>query len=240
MTPNYKQMLTGLLFLICWPGVGSLNAQTLTYRVASFQHEGKARPSIQVQMEPPAKAVKKAWKDYLKDEYDLKLKGFGFLTNKDMLSAEEVVVEKMSEKELNFYSHFDREEGLTMLNVMASFGYDIYVDRQEYPVAFATMESMVKGFLRTYLPGYYSEEVEDQGDLVKDLERDIRDMEKTKENNTKRIEDLRKEIQNLQEDNEELTEELVESRQKLQTQQLTLTKQQEKLEAIKERLKAIN
>ncbi len=178
---------------------GSLSAQTLDINRSTYEHEDKARPSVEVEVEVPPKYLKKAWKDYLKDEYNVKLKGIGFLANKDMLSAEEVVFEALSQKEMDFYTHFSEKNGTTTFNVFASLGYDIYVGGDDLQAEFKTMRSIVESFLDQTLPAYFAERVEEAEEMVADLQDDISDAEKDLKDSKKEIEDLQEKIADLEE-----------------------------------------
>ncbi|HLV40729.1 MAG TPA: hypothetical protein VKY37_00490 [Brumimicrobium sp.] len=59
-----------------------------------IEHNGGNRPCLYVNLDPETKPLKKAWKSFLKDNYDFKIKGIGFLSNKDLLYKEDVIIEK--------------------------------------------------------------------------------------------------------------------------------------------------
>jgi hypothetical protein len=51
-------------------------------------HEDVPRSCWVVNLDPEPKTLKKAWKDYVKDEFDISMKGFGLFLKKDLLFAE--------------------------------------------------------------------------------------------------------------------------------------------------------
>jgi len=177
---------------------GSISAQTLEINRSTFEHEDKARPSVEVKVEVPPKYLKKEWEDYLKDEHDVHIKGIGFLANKDMLSAEEVVFEALSQKEMDFYTHFASDDGITTFNVFGSLGYDIYIGGEDLQAEFKTMRSIVESFLNQTLTTYFAERVEEAEEKVTDLQDDISDAEEDMKDNKKEIEDLQEEIADLE------------------------------------------
>ena len=176
----------------------SLSAQTLHINRSTYEHEDKERPSVEVKVEVPPDYLKKAWKDYLKDEHDVKMKGIGFLANKDMLSAEEVVFAALSQKEMDFFTYFSEKNGTTTFNVFASLGYDIYVGGDDLQGEFKTMRSIVESFLDQTLPAYFADREEEAKERVADIRDDISDAEKSLKNNQKEIEELKKEIADLE------------------------------------------
>ena len=194
----------------------SLSAQTLSINRSTYEHEDKERPSVEVKVEVPPKYLKKAWKDYLKDEHDVKLKGIGFLANKDMLSAEEVVFGALSQKEMDFFTHFSEENGTTTFNVFASLGYDIYLGGDDLQAEFNTMRSIVESFLDQTLPAYFSDRVEEAKERVTDLKDEISDAEKSLKDNRKEIEKLKKDIADLEKLLQEKQSALTEAEQALE------------------------
>jgi len=178
---------------------GSLSAQTLTINRSTFEHEDKPRPSVEVNVEVPPKYLKKAWEDYLKDEHDVHIKGIGFLANKDLLSAEEVIFEALSQKEMDFFTHYSEDDDITTFHVFASLGYDIYLGNEDLQAEFRTMRSIVESFLDQTIPAYFAERQEEAQEVVDDLKDDITDAEENLDDNKKEIAKLRKEIAELEE-----------------------------------------
>ena len=60
-----------------------LTAQTYKIDTSAITFENVNRPCLTVKYDASPKTVKKAWDDYFKKYYDVKVKGIGFLTNKD-------------------------------------------------------------------------------------------------------------------------------------------------------------
>ena len=85
------KIIKGALLLVIFLFAIQINAQSQIQSFEStIEHNDAQRPCIQVNLDPEPKTLKKAWKNYLKDNYGVKLKGIGFFSNKDLLSAEEV------------------------------------------------------------------------------------------------------------------------------------------------------
>ena len=80
------------------------------FRISSIQYDGEERPCITVRLDPDTKEIKKAWEDFVKKEYKIRLKGLGFLVKKDVLSAEKVTVKKLSDKAIDFRTRIVEEE----------------------------------------------------------------------------------------------------------------------------------
>ena len=200
-------------------------AQDIEIKPGTVEHNEGLRPCIVVHLDPEPKTLKKKWKTYLKENYDFKLKGIGFLTNKDLLKSEDIVVDDISPKRLDFYTKIIEDEVGSEMKVFASFGYDIYVDKQETPEAYETMKKMLNDFLKSYLPKYYKSEVKESKKKVKKLTKQVKNLKKDISKNKEEIEDLKKEI-------DELTEEVSEKETKLEEATIKLKQRKLKLERI--------
>ena len=232
---NTMRNLISNLFLILMLPLWA-NAQVTTITNATIKHDKAERPCIMVELEPEAKAVKGAWQNYLKDEHDIKLKGFGFLANKDLLDAEKVLFKAISDKEMNFYTHFDEKNGKTQMCVFASLGYDIYLNSGDYPQEYRAMRNIVNQFLSTYIPDYYQKQVEQSEELVSSLEKEIGNLRDDVSDNQKEIEKNLKEIEKLKDKNKNLSSDLDKKEDRLREVQVLLKQKQDKLKEAKKDL----
>lgn len=205
MKYKYYFTISCLVLFFSMPALG----QNITLQQGMIEHNEKQRPCVQVSLKAPQpKPLKKAWEDFMDDEYDVNMKGIGFLSNKDILTAQEVNIPAMSDKSLNFYTRIIEQGNQTEMCVFSSFGYDIYATPEEYPQAFETMEKMTAQFLRSYLPEYYHEKIEVSMEEVEDIRSEISDLEETMADNTKEIEELKAE-------NAEIEKNLIDQKEKL-------------------------
>ena len=142
----------------------------LTPVESTIEFDKAQRPCLSVNLDPEPKTLKKAWRDYLKDNYDFKLKGIGFLRNKDLLSAEEIVVEELSSSQMDFYTKVIENESGSEMSVFVRYGYDIYISKSTHPDQFIKLKSMMEGFMKQYLPTYYAGQLKDTEKRVEELE----------------------------------------------------------------------
>lgn len=208
----------------------NVKAQEVDPRKGTIDHNDGERPCLVVNIDHEPKPLKKAWKSFLKDNYDLKIKGIGFLTNKDLLYKEDIVVEEISSKRMNFYTEIVEDEVGSEMKVFASFGYDIYIDENETPEEFKVMEKMFNEFLKYYLPKYYEGEVKATKKKVKELTKNVSSLKKDISKNKSDIEKHKEEI-------EKLTEEVAEKESELETMNVKLKERKEKLQRINEKYK---
>ena len=208
----------------------SIQAQDVQPKKGTIDHNEGERPCLVVNLDPEPKPLKKAWKSFLKDNYDFKIKGIGFLTNKDLLYVEDIVIEEISSKRMNFYTKIVEDEVGSEMKVFGSFGYDIYINKSETPEEFKVMEKMLNDFLKSYLPKYYKSEVKATKKKVKKLTKNVSGLNKDISKNKSEIEDLKEDI-------EELTEEVAEKESLLETANIKLKERREKLQRINEKYK---
>lgn len=223
-----------ITLFICFSLLVSLNVstQTLTPEKSTIEHNDNIRACWLVKLDPEPKTLKNAWIDFLRKEYDFKLKGMGWFSNKDLLYAEEVIIQKLSSKNMDFYTYVVEDENGSEMKVFASLGYDIYLNEEQYPVEFEALNQMITTFLKQYLPDYYNDKIDESADRVKSLNKEIKSLNGDIEDNKKNIEKLNREIVKYEaslEDNSQM----------LKTAEIKLIGREDKLERVKNKLKQL-
>ena len=196
---------------------------------ALIEFDGALRPCIQVNLDPETKTLKEAWRAYLKDNYDFKLKGIGFLSNKDLLSAETITVTQISSKEMDFYTQIIEDENGSEMKVFVRYGYDIYINKEGTPNDYYALAEIVESFLKYYLPIYYKGRVNDTEKRIIKLRDESNDLEKEIAEDSNRIANLKQEIKDLE-------EELESNIERLELANKKLIKRSEKLNRIRNQL----
>ncbi|MFK7969942.1 MAG: hypothetical protein AB8F95_06220 [Bacteroidia bacterium] len=237
-TTSYVVRFSILLFILAL-FLSTSYAQVSWVTDATVQHHEKFRPGQTISLMAEPNDVKKAWKDFLKDRYDMDVEGLGFLTNKDILTAEKVMLPTMHDYTLDLYAEIvpTENKGIakTQMTVFAAYGYDMYVDRHEHREAYKEMRAMFNAFLSDFVPAFYKEKIEDMSDGISDLEKDKIKLE---EYNIKIEEDIEKslaEIEKLKEDIENLKSEHKENIEEIDLLKIDLAKEKDKLEAVQDR-----
>ena len=173
----------GFLSLIVTLG----KAQTYKIDTSNITFEDKLRPCYQVKVDPEPKDLKKAWAKYLKKNYSIKMKGIGFLSNKDLLSGEDVTIGKVSSKRMNIYTQIVETASGSEMSVLASFGYDFFMGPEKFSEEFLSMKEILNTFLLTELNDYYSDELKDNHKAVSKAEKEIKSLSKDIAKNEKKI-----------------------------------------------------
>ena len=207
------------------------SAQKLSVSNSSVIYNNESRESISVQIvEPSPKQVKAAYKDWIEDNYDAKIDGFGFLKNKDLLVAEKANISSISSHKMDLYAKIIAKGSVTEMNIFGSLGYDYHISRDTYPQEFSKMRSMVYAFLEDYLPGYYQEKVEESSDLIEEINDD-------KSNARDDIKKNRKEIESLKKENADLVNEIKNYEQKLKSAEESLKVSKKDAQEVKKIIK---
>lgn len=199
---------------------------------ATIDYDKAQRPCIQVNLDPEPKTLKKAWSDYLKDNYDFKLKGIGFLSNKDLLSAEAIIVKQISSKEMDFFTHIVEDENGSEMKVFVRYGYDIFLTKENNPNDFDALTEILDSFLKYYLPKYYEGRVNDTEERIEKLTDETNDLKEDIRDDSSRIAKLKNEIGDLE-------RELQSNNELLETANKKLTKRSEKLDRIRKQLRIL-
>lgn len=206
-----------------------LSAQTYTIIESTVYHEKKSQLSLEVDIAPEPKDTRKAFKRYLKDKHDVKLKRSG-----DFYAVKAQKVKDISDVQIDLFAKFKEIENEgTQMSLFARKGYDLYITPKEDAKAFASLRTLMDNFLNSYLTEHYEEKLDDAVDVHGDLSKDIEKLKDDIEDLNEDIADNKKEIEKLTEENTEKTTEVEEKSATLEALEEQLTKAGEKLENIK-------
>ncbi len=208
-------------------------SQELLINDGTAHYKKEDYPAVVIYMEPDTRDVKKAWKDFLDDRYDVRLRGYGFLTNRNVLSAENTDFDEITPGNIDFYSEIIEDNNLTKMSVFAASDDNGKIGLGNDYRQYYQMKGIVQSFLDTYLRGYYENKVEEAQERVSDLE-------KTQNNKQKTIEDNLAQISRLQEENERLTNEISTTQTNSIKAREELSLQRQKLDNIIRQLAAAN
>ena len=175
-----------------------------------------------VNVGPDPKTLKKAWNEFLKNNYDFKLKGIGLFANKDLMQVEEVRVAVISNEPVNFFTHVVEDGTGSEMKVFASDQQE-YLSKRYMKNGFQELADMLTNFLKSYLPQYHRSKINDMELVVTELTEETKDLEDEISENLESIEELEEEI-------EEMKEELQSNRIKLEESKNMLEHRKAKLQ----------
>ncbi len=202
----------------------SASGQSIEPLKSTVVHNGAERPCLMVNLAPDPKTLKNAWMDFLRKKHDFKLKGMGWFSNQELLYANEVIIDSISSKNMDFYTQVIEVDDFSEMKVFASLGYDIYLNEEQYPLEFKAMNSMLTNFLTQYLPKYYSRKIKESEQKINNLNREINRLKSDTEKSSNDIDIFNRKIEksrsNIEGNNREIAtteSNLVENQQKLET-----------------------
>lgn len=196
----------------------SLHTKAQTYKIdtSEITYENKLRPCLNVNYDAAPKTVKKAWDKFFKKNYDVKIKGIGFLTNKDIITGTDVTIAAISDKRMNIYARITELATGSELKYFMSFGYDFFIGPTEYPKEFEGMKKILNDFSVQFLNDYYADAASSLTSKIKSQEKDIRKNDKSIKKNTRKARKSSAEVANgLSAKNTSLQMENEESRRKI-------------------------
>jgi translation elongation factor EF-1beta len=172
-----------------------LTAQTYKIDTSTITYDNVNRPCFTVRYDASPKTVKKAWDDYFKKTYDVKVKGIGFLTNKEVITATDITLVPVSDKRMNMYASVTEAPGdRSELSYFMSFGYDFFIGPANYPTEFTAMKKILNDFSVEFLTDFYGSEASRMTREIKDLEKSISRNNKDMKKNTKKARKESKEV----------------------------------------------
>jgi uncharacterized coiled-coil protein SlyX len=220
---NRKIIYSIIATLLLIPGL--TRAQDLTPTEGVIAYRDAPRACWVVHVDPEPRTLKQAWKDYVKDEFDVKVKGIGFLANKDLISAEEAVISRISSDPINFYAHIVEDVNGSEMKLFAEVNSGEFASDNSHSNAFRALKNIMDDFLAEYLPTYYQSRVNDAEKRMVELSNER--------------EDLKEAIAKDSQEIAELEDEIEQRRLKLESNQNKLDLAESKLEARKQKLERI-
>ena len=163
-----------------------LTAQTYHIDTTSITFENKLRPCYSVSYDADPKTVKKGWSKFLKKNYKIKTKGIGLLTDKDLISSQDVTINSISDKRMNIYARITDIAGGSDMKYFMSFGYDFFIGPDNYAKEFEGMKKLLNDFSVDFLNRYYGNETSDILKQIKHYERDIKKDNKSIKKNVRK------------------------------------------------------
>lgn len=222
-----------IIFLfVCFITYSIGNAQDLKPTKSKITYKSNYVACWKVLVDPEPNTIKGEWKSYVKENLYFKLKGFGLISNKDVLEAEDVLVEKISSKRLDFFTRIIESDGQTEIAIFAKHGRNSYLNSDDSKKEFKNLRNVLVDFLKVYLPTYYDEKVNVVNSNIDKLAKKANNLEERVKNNKERIAELEKE-------NVDLAQKIEENKLKIASSKQEFIKRDEKRNKIKELLKKI-
>ncbi|RSK51270.1 glutathione S-transferase family protein [Hymenobacter rigui] len=197
-----NRLITFLLTLAVLFVASAARAQLYEVRSSSVNFEKKEREALKVQIDGTAQWTRDFWQSWLKDTYNIKLKGDGVfgVGKKDVLAAKQVPMSSISGKLLDMYSTVTApSDTVAELSVWAAMGPDSFLSAAGTPSEYSALRNIVQSFAAAARLKAYREQITEAEKQLTAAEKDKEKMEKERvslANNTKanleKIEQLKK------------------------------------------------
>ncbi|MCC2548401.1 hypothetical protein LJY25_18285 [Hymenobacter sp. BT175] len=174
----YPVLFLFTLFLAVGPRA---SAQLYDVRAGSYNYERQEREVLKVQVEGTADWTRNFWADWLKDNYNIKLKGGGVMGvgKKDVQVAKQTPANAISGRLLDLYSTVSSpSDSVSELSVFGSYGPDSFFSEDKTPKEYAALRSMVQSFAAAARLKAYREQIEAADKLVADTQKERERLEK--------------------------------------------------------------
>ncbi|QNH62968.1 hypothetical protein [Hymenobacter sediminicola] len=172
-----KNSILCLLLLVVASVTQPAAAQLYDVRQSSINHEKRERSALKVQIDGTPEWTRDFWQSWLKDTYNIKVKGNGLLGvgKRDILVAKQVPASSVSGKLIDLYALVTApSDTVTELAVFAAFDSDTYFDPEKTPSEYAALRNIVTNFASAARLKAYREQ-------IAVAEKELRETEKEKE-----------------------------------------------------------
>ena len=187
-----KLILLAMILFVAY----QTTAQTYKIDTSQVSYENKLRPCLYVKYDASAKTVKKAWDHFFDKNYNVKIKGIGLLTNKDVITGTDIILPVISDKRMNIYARITDEGAGSTMHYFMSFGYDFFIGPENYAAEFTAMKKILNDFSVEFLNDYYLSEAGSITGQIKDLEKAMKKNNKDIKKNTRKARKGSKEVAN--------------------------------------------
>ncbi|SMB96560.1 hypothetical protein SAMN00120144_2591 [Hymenobacter roseosalivarius DSM 11622] len=228
-------LLGGILGLLAQPAL----AQLYDVRAGNVSFERKEREALKVQVDGTAQWTRDYWQAWLKDTYNIRLKGDGTfgVGKKDLLVAKQAQVSSVSGKLIDLYSSvIAPADTVAELAVWATLGGNSFLMADQTPSEYAALRTMVQSFAAAARIKAYKDQITEAEKQVKEaekerekLEKDILSLQANTTSNLARMEALQKQnVENTLKARQDSVK-LVTNAQQLEFRKLRLARRRDRL-----------
>ncbi len=165
-------------------------------------HEGDIVSSFNVRFEMDVAKAKSYWNDFMEDENDNDISGYGLFRKKDLLETEMTLMPELSNEPLKLFAHFRQLGEYAVLHLYAKDKSGTFIAEDSHPNTFKNIQRLAQRFVKYTVPLHCENLLDEAQDKLKDYQKqrerkqdDIEDMEEDITEHQEEIQDLKKEIQ---------------------------------------------
>lgn len=228
-----------LLALLAGPAA---TAQLYEVRQSTVNHDKRERAALKVQVDGTPEWTRDFWQSWLKDTYNIKVKGNGTfgVGKRDVLVAKQVPASSVSGKLIDLYGQVTAPaDTITELAVFAAFNADTYFDPEKTPSEYAALRNIVTNFAAAARLKAYREQIATAEKELRETEKEKERLEKERislsnntQNNLDKIEALKKQnIENKLKSSQDSAQ-LVVNAQQLELRKAKLQRRRDRLSTL--------
>lgn len=147
-----------------------------------YMLQNKMRNGFEIMVQGEAKAILKAFEDYLKSEHDFKVKSSGGL-----ISGAELTNIKVSEKRFSLYALIKEDGEGNHLRLWMAPGLDIYYSTKTHPLEASSAKNILKSFVKSYYSTFLNANLEKTNKEVENASATLEDFVKEEQTAGKQI-----------------------------------------------------
>ena len=199
-----------LIFSLLWvSSVWAHHSEFLIDRT-TIKYQGDQRDCWSASIDSHSKTVKKAWKDFIEEDYQAQVQGIGFLSNKKVLTVEAGRITDISTKPVDLFLKVTAKGSQVSLALFARDHQGDFISRSDSPDEFKALKPLLTRFIRTHLINQSQQRLESWKTQYQELTERREDKLETLEENKEDIRDAQETILELNEENDQLMIEIQE------------------------------
>ena len=203
-------------------------SQLLETATVAHMHEKKSVDAYQITLDVEKSEAKSYWNDFVEDQNDQKIRGYGFFSKKDLLETDLAEIPAISNDPVKLFMEFKEVRDKTQLLLYAKNANGKYVsaDKGKDKLTFTNLKRFGNRYLNYFLPLYYRDVIRDAEDRMEDAQKDLTKLASDIKKDEKRIKDLKEDIRSLESDIEKHKMEKDKAENKLTATRKTLKRKQ--------------
>ncbi|MEA2043625.1 MAG: hypothetical protein U9N85_13870 [Bacteroidota bacterium] len=131
-------------------------------------YDGKLRPALSATVETEGE---RDLRKFIQHYY--KKKDIDFDYHGNLLSAVKIAVPELSQQTMDLYIELiPKGENSATISCMMRYGYDIYIEKVNYPTEYLKLKKSYALMIKSYLQSFYEDEIDDLQDELKNVQKD--------------------------------------------------------------------
>mgnify|MGYP000229530602 CR=1 FL=1 len=147
-------------------------AQMVSTENTIHVHKKESADAYKIIVDADKSDAKEYWNDFIQDENDRKIRGYGLFSKKDLLETDMIVIPALSNNPLKLFMHFEDAGDQTHMYLFAQKENGSFVSKDDKMI-YQNLQRLGNGYLEYFLPSYYREVLRDAEDNLEDAQKDV-------------------------------------------------------------------